>query len=317
MPPPKLSRPHLIVLLLLALIGVAHGTGVFQSTLGLAPPASIALVILLGTAILWVAEVIPLYVTSMAVLFFQIIWLLPAITEAGMPATRNDFLIAFFSDITLLFMGGFVLAALMNKYRLSDMLARKILRRTGTKPSAVLLSIILVSSLLSMWMSNTATAAMMFAIIAPPAILETTRPDLPISVIQTIEDAAACFENALPVLPIDGTVATPGQPDQSHAKTITTSIENAVGLTLSGDTDAVVTNPIAKEILYQAGFSFPGHTEYLGALCEDHASPYHSGPVMMLTAPDPQARSQRQRLKKRYCGASSKLFLSRTALNSS
>ena len=136
--------------------------------------------------------------------------------------------------------------------------------------------------------------SMMFAIISPPAILETTRPDLPISVIQTIEDAAACFENALPVLPIDGTVATPGQPDQSHAKTITTSIENAVGLTLSGDTDAVVTNPIAKEILYQAGFSFPGHTEYLGALCEDHASPYHSGPVMMLTAPDPQARSQRQ-----------------------
>lgn len=163
----QLLLPHLIVFLLLALLGGVYLTGFLQSSTGLSHPESIALVILLGTAILWVAEIIPLYVTSLAVLFFQIIWLLPAIEAAGLSATRNDFLIAFFSDITLLFMGGFVLAALMNKYGLSNMLARSILKRTGTKPAAVLLSIILVSSILSMWMSNTATAAMMFAIIAP------------------------------------------------------------------------------------------------------------------------------------------------------
>jgi sodium-dependent dicarboxylate transporter 2/3/5 len=167
MPSTKDFLPYLLVFTLLALLGVAYGTGSLQTGMGLSRPEAIALVILLATAILWVAEIIPLYVTSLAVLFFQILWLLPAIEGAGLEATRNDFLIAFFSDITLLFMGGFVLAALMNKYRLSNMLARSILKRTGTKPASILLSIILVSSVFSMWMSNTATAAMMFAIIAP------------------------------------------------------------------------------------------------------------------------------------------------------
>jgi di/tricarboxylate transporter len=134
MPSTKDFLPYLLVFTLLALLGVAYGTGSLQTGMGLSRPEAIALVILLATAILWVAEIIPLYVTSLAVLFFQILWLLPAIEGAGLEATRNDFLIAFFSDITLLFMGGFVLAALMNKYRLSNMLARSILKRTGTNP---------------------------------------------------------------------------------------------------------------------------------------------------------------------------------------
>ena len=141
--------------------------GFLQSVFGLTTIEEIAIVILGITAILWITELVPLYITSLGILFLQIMWLLPAIQESGQEATKEDFLIAFFSDITLLFMGGFVLARLMNKYNLSDMLATKILNRTGTNPSAILLSIIMVSSVLSMWMSNTATAAMMFAIIAP------------------------------------------------------------------------------------------------------------------------------------------------------
>ncbi len=43
----------------------------------------------------------------------------------------------------------------------------------------------------------------------------------------------------------------------------------AVDLVRQGEARAVVTNPIAKSLLYQAGFTFPGHTEYLAALAAD------------------------------------------------
>ena len=156
-----------LILLMVLVILVGQRFGWYEHIFGISTPQSISLVILLITAILWVSEIIPLYITSLSILFLQNSWLLPSIEAAGLPASKNDFFIAFFSDITLLFMGGFVLAKLMTKYNLSSMLARSILNRTGTQPATVLLSIILVSALLSMWMSNTATAAMMFAIIAP------------------------------------------------------------------------------------------------------------------------------------------------------
>lgn len=126
-----------------------------------------------------------------------------------------------------------------------------------------------------------------FAIIAPPAVLtRVARSEHPIQIITDISEAHACFERALPVLAIEGHAARPGEPDPAHADTITRSIQTAVSLCLSRDADAVVTNPIAKDVLYRAGFSFPGHTEYLGSLCAGVDAPYHPGPVMMLTAQD-------------------------------
>lgn len=126
-----------------------------------------------------------------------------------------------------------------------------------------------------------------FAIIAPPAALtRVLRADHPVRVITDISDARGCFADALPVLAIEGNAARPGEPDPTHADTITRSIQTAVSLCLSRDADAVVTNPIAKDVLYRAGFSFPGHTEYLGSLCAGTDALYHPGPVMMLTTQD-------------------------------
>ena len=126
-----------------------------------------------------------------------------------------------------------------------------------------------------------------FAVIAPPTVLRAVpRADHPVAVIDTLADAAAVFPDALPILPIEGSRAVPGQPDTMHADAITGSISTAVRLALAGEAAAVVTNPIAKDVLYRAGFSFPGHTEYLGTLCEGVEPPYPPGPVMMLTAPD-------------------------------
>lgn len=94
------------------------------------------------------------------------------------------------------------------------------------------------------------------------------------------EQAASKFANSLPVLPIDCPHITLGNPDISAADTILKSIEMAVKFAQTERVGAVVTNPIAKEVLYRAGFTHPGHTEYLAALTN---APL---PVMMLSAQD-------------------------------
>lgn len=163
----KVFTPNYSVITVLALLLLIYQFHWIQAGLGLTHAEEIAIIILIATATLWISEALPLYITSLGVLFIQLFWLLPVLQASGIQTQREDFLISFFGDITLLFMGGFVLAALLNKYGLSRMMARTIIEKTGSKPSQILLSIILVSSVLSMWMSNTATAAMMFAIIGP------------------------------------------------------------------------------------------------------------------------------------------------------
>jgi 4-hydroxythreonine-4-phosphate dehydrogenase len=100
-------------------------------------------------------------------------------------------------------------------------------------------------------------------------------------------EAAGVFADAVPVidLPAAGPV-TPGRPSPETAPAIVRWIETAVQLALTGQTAGVVTAPIAKAPLYEAGFKFPGHTEFLGELTAK--APYEGarGPVMMLTAQD-------------------------------
>jgi 4-hydroxythreonine-4-phosphate dehydrogenase len=76
---------------------------------------------------------------------------------------------------------------------------------------------------------------------------------------------------------------TAGRPDAAAAPAIMQSIERAVNLVQQGTASAVVTNPIAKAVLYGAGFPFPGHTEYLAALASAGRRPFQ--PVMMLVSP--------------------------------
>jgi 4-hydroxythreonine-4-phosphate dehydrogenase len=82
--------------------------------------------------------------------------------------------------------------------------------------------------------------------------------------VETADEASDAFATALPVLPIRlGHPVTLGQPHSRNSKTVISSIERAVALTASGEASAVVTNPIQKSTLYEAGFSYPGHTEFL------------------------------------------------------
>lgn len=90
---------------------------------------------------------------------------------------------------------------------------------------------------------------------------------VPVHAIDAPERAAAVWPDALPVLPLSGPVAArPGSPGPDTAPAVLESIDRAVALALAGSAGAIVTQPIQKSVLYEAGFRHPGHTEYLAAL---------------------------------------------------
>jgi 4-hydroxythreonine-4-phosphate dehydrogenase len=98
------------------------------------------------------------------------------------------------------------------------------------------------------------------------------------------ENALDTFANALPVVATGkAPTARPGQPDDSSAAAALASIRQAVGDVVAGRAGAVVTNPIAKSVLYRAGFRHPGHTEFLAELAA--AGVYTPQPVMLLWSP--------------------------------
>ena len=105
--------------------------------------------------------------------------------------------------------------------------------------------------------------------------------------ISTPDEVEAAFGQAIPVLdlPLRAPVIA-GQPSAAAAPAIIQWIETAVGLALSRTVAGVVTAPIAKAPLYDAGFKFPGHTEFLGELTAAARYDGARGPVMMLAAAD-------------------------------
>ena len=98
------------------------------------------------------------------------------------------------------------------------------------------------------------------------------------------EGAIDAFADALPVVATGhAATAQPGRPDQSSAGAAMASIRQAVADVVAGRAAAVVTNPIAKNVLYRAGFRHPGHTEFLAELAADEGHSPQS--VMMLWSP--------------------------------
>lgn len=107
--------------------------------------------------------------------------------------------------------------------------------------------------------------------------------DLKLAAIEA-DEASAAFAQALPVVSTgQKATARPGQPDARSADAALASIRRAVDEVRAGRARAVVTNPIAKSVLYRAGFGHPGHTEYLAELAADNGKTPQ--PVMMLWSP--------------------------------
>jgi 4-hydroxythreonine-4-phosphate dehydrogenase len=91
--------------------------------------------------------------------------------------------------------------------------------------------------------------------------------DVPVKLIGDPGEAQDVFDTALPVMtpsaPL-GAAVIPGQPESANAAAVLASIDDAIALIARGQASGIVTNPIAKHVLYSAGFAQPGHTEYLG-----------------------------------------------------
>ncbi len=108
---------------------------------------------------------------------------------------------------------------------------------------------------------------------------------VPVEIIERPEDAQAVFARALPVRPLRQPLppVAPGQPSADYAAAIIASIEEATELAFAGRAAAVVTNPIAKYALMQAGFAHAGHTEFLAELAVRHGAA-EARPIMMMAS---------------------------------
>ncbi|MDD6365230.1 MAG: SLC13 family permease [Bacteroidales bacterium] len=124
-------------------------------------------------ALMWMFEIIPNWTTSILIIVISLLTVSDkgisffCNPDAGVLVSYKSLMSAFADPIVMLFLGGFVLAIVASKYGLDVTLARVLLAPFGKNPRMVLLGFLLVISIFSMFMSNTATAAMMLALLAP------------------------------------------------------------------------------------------------------------------------------------------------------
>ena len=121
-------------------------------------------------ALMWMFEIIPAWATSVSTIVFLLLTVSNkgfTNPEMGDLVNFKELMAAFADPIIMLFLGGFVLAIAASKVGLDVYLARILLKPFGTKPQFVLLGFLTLISVMSMFMSNTATAAMMLAFLAP------------------------------------------------------------------------------------------------------------------------------------------------------
>lgn len=136
------------------------------------------------------------------------------------------------------------------------------------------------------WLRRGSEALPAFMLIDDPdrvaARLRSIGRDVAVRAIDDPGDAVDLFPDSLPVLPHAFHAADrPGAPDAANGPAVVQAIERAVTLVQDGHASAVVTNPIQKETLYEAGFAFPGHTEFLAHLAGPDVTP-----VMLLASPE-------------------------------
>lgn len=133
--------------------------------------------IFLLAALCWIMEPIPIYATSVVIIVLELLLLSDKSLylfrlDEGQPHFGNlmsysEIMATFASPIIMLFLGGFFLAMAATKYRLDVNLARVLLKPFGHQPKYVMFGLMLITAIFSMFMSNTATTAMMLSILAP------------------------------------------------------------------------------------------------------------------------------------------------------
>ncbi len=127
----------------------------YSIDLGIPFQAKIVLAITLFAGIMWIFEVLPLHVTGIAVAFLLI-------TVGGF--SEIEVFNPFFDPIIALLLGGFVLAIAMQKHGLDKFMALRFLNKVGNNPKYVLIGIMIITSFLSFWITNTASTLIMLPI---------------------------------------------------------------------------------------------------------------------------------------------------------
>lgn len=118
--------------------------------------------------LLWAFEVFALHAVSLTLIVLQILFLAEEggfAPEGGI--AYQEFLKPFASPVIMLFLGGFLLSRAMTKHGVAQILFSKILRPFASSPSLFLAALISITAFFSLWISNTATTAMMLAILLP------------------------------------------------------------------------------------------------------------------------------------------------------
>ena len=124
--------------------------------------------------LLWVTEALPLFATALVVISLEIIlianpgnwnWVGP--NNLDQELHYSDFLSPLSDPIIILFLGGFILAQAAVKVGIDRALASNVLKIFGSRPRTVMLGLMTITAVFSMWMSNTATTAMMITLTVP------------------------------------------------------------------------------------------------------------------------------------------------------
>ncbi len=168
-PAQSTNRPGLLALAGVVSAAVSVSAGTFG---GWAWSASAMAGIFLLACLLWITEAVPLFATSLLV--FGLVALVcanpgrwPWIDGGGQKTSFGEVLEAAADPVLLLFFAGFLLAQAAAKTRLDRILSRAMLRPFMATPGRLLLGVMLITAFFSMWMSNTATAALMLAVLGP------------------------------------------------------------------------------------------------------------------------------------------------------
>lgn len=167
---PEWIRPYVAILVL---VGLACGAGWLAHAWGWPREQVLAVVILSATVLLWVTETLPLFATAFISISLQLLlignpgnwpWLG---FEDGNGPTLRDIMAAAVDPVLLLFFSGLVLSRAAVKTGVDRRLASVLLRPMADSPGRLLFGVIAATTCFSLWMSNTATTALMLTLVVP------------------------------------------------------------------------------------------------------------------------------------------------------
>jgi sodium-dependent dicarboxylate transporter 2/3/5 len=187
----EISDPSKLALFVLCLIAATGGAILVPDSTGLAPAARRALFILLFAGTLWLTDAVPAFAVGILIIGLQIALLgRPGGVFATSDKDWEQFVTVLGHPLVWLFFGGFVLAAGMSRAKLDRRIASILLPRFGSDPASLLKGLMLIAFVLSMFMSNTATTAMLVAMMGPLLAARPARDRISVGLLLGVATAA-------------------------------------------------------------------------------------------------------------------------------